>query len=596
MTDGDGGGSAAPGGGTGGISRAGGLSWTGRRWTLREVDEAEALALARSLDLPPLAARCLQPRVPAPRASEWLRPELSHLHDPYEMLGMDVAVERLRAAVRDGQRVRIVTDYDVDGTTSSLILQSTLAALGLRDRVDYHIPDRFDEGYGFSTRAAQRAAEEGVDLVVTADIGVRDHAAVSLAAEAGLDVIVCDHHLPSGEAVPADALAVLCPPQAACSYPNPALAACGVSLKLAQALLAEHPRRDAFVRSLLKMAAIGTVADVVDLATPENRAIVALGLEQLSRRPHAPGLEALLSVSGLEAGGPLQASDLGFRVGPRINAAGRLEDASLVVELMHTRDRRQAMLQAQRLDQLNRQRQGLQQRLVKACLEAVGSEPPGFVVQWGEEAEGWHRGVVGIVAAKVRDRVHRPAAVVAVSGSEARGSVRSTPGVHAVQALDSVADLLERYGGHPVAAGFSVRTEHLPALAERLAAWVDERVEAEALVPELRVDAAADLRELDRVALEGLQRLGPFGKGNPSPRLLLRGVHPRGLRPLGKGHLRFDLDGLEAVWWSGGVHEEALRAADRLDLVGRLDLNRWKGRETLRFTVEDARRAASPAP
>ena len=575
-------------------SASGSLSWTGHRWAQRSVDSEAAEALSQRLGLPALAARCLQPRVAPEAAEAFLAPDLSHLHDPYAMFGMDRAVPRIERAVAEGQRVRIVTDYDVDGTTSSLILQSTLRALGLRDSVDYHIPDRFDEGYGFSVRAAERAAEDGVDLIVTADIGVRDHEAVSRAAAAGVDVIVCDHHLPSGEAVPEAALAVLCPPQADCTYPNPALAACGVSLKLAQALLAAHPRRDAFVASLLKMAAIGTVADVVDLATPENRAIVALGLEQLSRRPHSPGLEALMVVAGLEEG-PLRASDLGFRIGPRINAAGRIEDASLVVELFGARDRGIAMEQAQRLDQLNRQRQGLQKRLVETCMGQLSEDPPGFVVRWGPEAEGWHRGIVGIVASKLRDQVHRPAAVIAVSGDEARGSVRSTPGVHAVHALDSVSDLLDRYGGHPVAAGFSVKTANLEALAERLAAYVDERVDAEAMVPELSVDADATVGELDRAALDALQRLGPFGKGNAAPRLMVRGVRPRGIRPLGATHLRFDLGGLEAVWWSGAAHAEALAQGDLIDVLGRLELNRWKGRESLRFTVEDARRADSPS-
>ncbi len=571
------------------------LSWTGRRWQLAAGDPAAAAALGGQLDIPDLAARCLHARVPEERAPEWLRPELSHLHDPYAMFGMERAVERLRHAVRDGQRVRIVTDYDVDGTTSSLILQNTLKLLGLRHGVDYHIPDRFDEGYGFSERAAERAVADGVDLVLTADIGVRDHTAVSKAKDGGVDVIVCDHHLPAGEDVPGDAHTVLCPPQMACDYPNSALAACGVSLKLAQALLSEHGKRELIVRSLLKMAAIGTVADVVDLSTAENRAIVALGLEQLSHRPHTAGLESLLQVAGLESG-PLRASDLGFRVGPRINAAGRLEDASLVVELMHERDPRKAMQLAQRLDQLNRQRQGLQKRLVQACLGELTGEPPGFVVQWGPEADGWHRGIVGIVAAKVRDKVHRPAAIVAVSGSEARGSVRSTPSIHAVHALDSVSDLLIRYGGHPVAAGFSVETDKLPELRERLAAWVDARVDAEAHVPVLSVDIEAEAHELTRAAYDSLMRIGPFGKGNPAPRILLKNLPLRGARPLGTGHLRLDLGGLEAIWWGGAAHEAQLRGGRSLDVVGRLELNRWKGRETLRLTVEDMRAASAPSP
>lgn len=564
------------------------VSWTGRRWTMRPTS-AVAGELARTHGLSPLASQCLAHRTTPASAAAFLAPAHEHLHDPSLMFGMNAAVARIRKALEDRQRIRIVTDYDVDGTTSSLILQNTLALLGGRDLVDYHIPDRFDEGYGFSARAASRAVADGVGLVLTADIGVRDHASVTTAAAGGTDVIICDHHLPEGAGVPEDAHTVLCPPQAACSYPNPALAACGVSLKLAQALLVDHPKAARILRSMLKVAAIGTVADVVDLATPENRAIVALGLGELSRGPHAPGLQALLEVAGLGAG-PLQASDLGFRLGPRINAAGRLSDASAVVELFSCRDPTEARRRAAQLDLLNRQRQGIQRRLVKTCIAGLSEPTPGFVVAWGPEAEGWHRGVVGIVAAKVRDHCHRPVAVVAVSGDEAKGSVRSVPGIHAVRALDAAGDLLDRYGGHPAAAGFSVATDKLPALAERLAGWVDAGVETEALVPELVLDAACSPSELNRTTLDELERIGPFGKGNPAPLLTLSGVRTARPGPLGTGHLRFEVDGLDCVWWRGADHEAAL-ATGPVDLVGRLELNRWKGRERLRFTVEDGRKA-----
>lgn len=560
------------------------LSLTGQRWRMLPADAAAVHTLASAHRLPILAARCLLRRATPDSAAAWLAPSIAHLHDPYLMLGMARAVERVRRAVSSGERIRIVTDYDVDGTTSSIILQSSLRLLGAGERVDYHIPDRFDEGYGFSTRAAERAAADGVGLLLTADIGVRDHAAVSLATRGGVDVIVCDHHLPDGQAVPADAYAVLCPPQAACGYPNRALAACGVSIKLAQALLAEHPKRDAIVRSMLKIAAIGTVADVVDLATPENRAIVALGLAELRRGPHTPGLQALLNVSGLRDG-PADASDLGFRLGPRINAAGRLETANLVVRLLDARDPAQAQALAQELDQLNQDRKGIQETLMRRCLAALPEAAPGFVVLWGEEAAGWHRGVVGIAAAKIRDRVHRPAAIVAVNGPEARGSVRSVPGVHAVEALDSCRDLLLGYGGHPVAAGFSVRTEHLPALAQRLAAWVDATTGGDRLVPELELEGDCPASAVDAQLVAALAALGPFGKGNPEPLLRVEGVvSDVGL--LGDRHLRLKIDGRDAVWWGAAEHRDALRGP--MALAARAELNTWGGASRPRLSVVDA--------
>jgi len=567
------------------------LSLTGQRWALAPADTDHALALSESLDISPVVARCLSLRSPQERAQRWLNPCIDDLHNPMEMAGMAAAVARIHQGIAEGHRVRIVTDYDVDGTTSSLILQNTLRLLGARDRVDYHIPDRMDEGYGFSVRAAEAAASDGIDLIITADIGVRDHEAVSAAHARGVDVLICDHHLPAGALVPSEAFAVLCPPQADCSYPNPALAACGVSLKLAQALLQDHPRLDAIIHSMLKVAAIGTVADVVDLSTPENRAIVHLGLESLRTGPHSPGLQALLDVADLGAG--ITAEDLGFRIGPRINAAGRLAQANAVIALFGCPDPAQARAQAQDLDRLNRERQVIQRKMVTECIDRLPDPAPAFTVLWGPESEGWHRGVVGIVAAKVRDHTHRPAAIVAVSGEEARGSVRAPPGIHAVSALDSVQDLLDAYGGHPAAAGFSTRSAHLPELARRLDHFVQEHAASEDLVPSLLVDALCDPAELGADLATGLARLAPFGKGNPAPILQLPPIRPTQIRPMGDRHLRMRLGAVDAVWWGGAQYQAALD--QEVELVGTLGFNDWRGQRTVRFTIKDGRSDSPPS-
>jgi len=326
----------------------------------------------------------------------------------------------------------------------------------------------------------------------------------------------------------------------------------------------------------------------VDLSPLENRAIVALGLAALGAGGHQPGLAALLAVAGLD-GRALTASDLGFRVGPRINAAGRLESASAVIALFDTRDPAEARVRAEQLDALNRQRQGIQDALVEEVLRGVGDAPRPFVVAAGPEAEGWHRGVVGIVAARVRDRLHHPAAVVAINGDTATGSVRSVPGVHAVRALDTCADFLVRYGGHPVAAGFTVRTADLPLLQERLDAAVRAAGEG-ALVPTLELDAACPVEAMDAALAEALARLEPHGKGNPAPRLWVPGVRAADLRSVGERHLGFRAGGVDAVWWGGRVHQDALRAGP-VELAGTLGFNVWNGRRTLRLTVEDARPA-----
>jgi single-stranded-DNA-specific exonuclease len=568
------------------------LSLGGRRWALRP--QVRPLAPGARL-----VERCLAVRPPPVDDAAWLHPTLEHITaaDPLLMRGMDRALQRLRAALAGGERILVVTDYDVDGTTSSLILQHALrlASPGPVD-LRWHIPDRFDEGYGFTMAAVERAKREGVQLIVTADIGVRDHVPVAAAAAAGIDVIVCDHHLPDGESVPEAALAVLCPPQQGCAYPNKALAACGVSLKLAQALLADHPRREAVLRSFLKLAAIGTVADMVPLDNLENRAIVALGLAELSRGQHQPGLGALLEASGLKPGEPIEAWQLGFHVGPRINAAGRLEHAGLVVELLNERDPAAARVRAERLSALNRDRQALQHEAEREALAAVPSPTPAFVVVSGEESLSgetpWHRGVVGIVAGKLKDQLHRPVAVVAMSGDRGRGSVRSIPGVHAVRGLEAARDLLVRFGGHPFAAGFEVLRADLPALAARLDAWAAALDDGDLFVPQDLADAALTASELDLSAVEELAQLGPFGKGNEEPLFVLRGVLAQDVRRMGRedAHLRFLVGRAKAVWFRAPPEAEpALR--ERVDLLVQLGVDTWQGRRSLSLKVQDLRLA-----
>ena len=573
------------------------LSLTGARWVEREAEAGRIQALAEATGLSPAAARVLALRHPgnAHEAEEWLRPSFEHLHDPGAMLNMEAAVDRLRRALADRERLRVVTDYDVDGTTSSLILQATLKILDPHVRLDYHIPNRFGEGYGFSSAAAERAGEDDVGLVITADIGVRDHASVHVARNAGVDVLICDHHLPAGAEVP-DGATVLCPPQAGCGYPNRGLAACGVSLKLAQALLADHPKRDAILRSMLKLAAIGTVADMVPLDTLENRAIVTLGLQELNEGRHHAGLAALIDVSGLQAG-RIRPTDLGFRLGPRINAAGRVADATLVVELLTTREQGEAGELAQRLDGLNQNRKEIQRRLVKEALAQIGEEPDPFVVLSGPEEEGWHRGVVGIVAARVKDEVHRPVAIVSVQGERAVGSVRSVPSVHAVHALDSASDLLVKYGGHPGAAGFTVRTEDLPELRSRLCDYMSRSAEEAQLVPEHRVDGELQGAEVGRALQQELGTLGPFGQANPAPRFAIPAAKLSWAKRAGEAHLRFTAtDGaggkLEAICFRAFETELGAFLEQRqgrpVHLAGRVEIDDWGGRRRAKLRVEDA--------
>lgn len=578
-------------------------SLTGARWRLGDVSDAQVERLTRQLGVHEALARCLALRgvEAADEALKLLHPELDALYDPQSLLGMDVAIDRLRRASRDGERVRVVTDYDVDGTTSSLILQSALrAARATRepnapDLVSYHIPDRMDEGYGFSVTAAEQAARDGATLIVTADIGVRDHAAVSRARELGLDVIICDHHLSAGDEVPADATAVICPPQRGCSYPNKDLAACGVTFKLAQALLDDHPRRDTLLRSLLKLAALGTVADVVSLRGAENRAIVAMGLDALNAGGHSPGLTALLKASRVTVG-QLRAEDLAFRVAPRVNAAGRVATARAVIELFTTRDVALAESRAMDLDALNDERRRIQERMMKEAqsqLQGQRADPP-CVVVWGREAAGWHRGVAGIVAARLRDQHNAPAVVLALGdGGEARASVRSTPDLHALTLLGDAQALLLKWGGHAAAAGFSARSDDVPALAamllESATARLGERAPQRCRTAELRLPPQA----LSMGLVEALAQLEPHGKDNPEPKLWVTGARLTNLRVVKDRHLMGDLAGagprpVSLVWWDGAPHRAALAAAPSVELLGKLGVNSWQGVDKLQIQAEDA--------
>src|SRR5215475_2618489 len=389
---------------------------TGARWHVIDYDPvAQASDATAQLDRLQsetgenrILLRCLLNRglTNAVEIRKFLAPEfIDDLHSPFLLRDMEQAAERLRRAVRDRERIRIVTDFDVDGTTSSVILSNTLKLLGAGDLISCYIPDRFTEGYGLSREIVERAAADGFQIIVTADIGIKSHAEARLARELGIDLIICDHHLPDGEDVPAEAFAVLCPKgSSGGDYPNKHLAACGVSLKLADALLEGHEKRDAILASLAKLTAIGTIADMVDLSASENRAIVAHGLRALNQRSNNPGLRALLKLS--QVNDPITAFDVGFRIGPRINAAGRIAHANSVLALFDAKTDDEAMKIAFKLDAMNAQRQHIQHVLVeklKSRIENRDSELDRVLVFAGTEVEGFHRGVIGIACSKIVD-------------------------------------------------------------------------------------------------------------------------------------------------------------------------------------------------
>jgi single-stranded-DNA-specific exonuclease len=570
------------------------LSLLTENWNLKTADPQTILSLQSSLECSSELAKCLVNRglITPETAKGFLEPSGDDFHSPAKVLNMEKAVQRLQTAIAAGEQIRVVTDYDVDGTTSSLILQSTLKILGGKD-VTYHIPDRMQEGYGFSVIAAEKAAADGVDLIVTADIGVKDHAAVEKAAELGVDVLICDHHLPAGATVPKHAI-VLCPPQAGCDYPNKSLAACGVSWKLACAMLDTHPKKERILSSMLKLVAIGTVADVVDLACPENRAIVTLGLEALNRGPHTPGLNALLEVSGLQPGS-INSGDLGFRVGPRINAAGRLASATLVVELLTQRNPDEAKAAARQLDEMNTERRRIQDRILKEAIAKVQSDAPSLVLVSGRESDGWHRGVTGIVAGRLRDHFGCPALVVTITDSGCVGSMRSTPEVHAVNLLNHAEDLLQRFGGHPAAAGFSLEHENLVPFEERLLSGVNAQLDGIPTRPQVEADLKIEVHDLTLDLVKELEVLEPHGKGNERPMVWLGPLRLSGIKSLKDKHIKAGLrvgnDWVDLIWWNAAELIEEIQAMQQVEILGRVEINRWRDREKVQFIIEALREA-----
>jgi len=499
------------------------------RWTLAAPSPEESTTLAgliRDAQLPPVVAGLLLARGigTAARAEHFLHPRIEDLLDPFSMLGMDRAVERIRRAVAAQEPILIYGDYDVDGTIATVLLKTAIERLG--GMVRFHIPHRLREGYGMQREILETSAREGIRLVISVDTGIRAFAAADAAAGLGLDLIVTDHHLPKPELGTPRALAVLNPNQPGCEYSCRHLCGAGVAFKLSQALLEAWDRDRARTRilpSFLKMLAIATVADAVPLLG-ENRVFVALGLEQL-RRPVGLGLRALMREAQIDtARRRLTPVDIAFRLAPRINAAGRMDIASEVIELFTTRDDVRARELAARLERLNQDRRATEAAMLAEI--ATRLNEPCFrearcIVMDGDL---WHRGVIGILASRIVDQTGKPAVVVTRENGEAYGSGRSVAAFHLLEAIESCHELFTRFGGHAHAVGFSLPSERVPELRERLTAWAAAHLRDEDLGKRLKCDAELPLDQVTGELFDWLHRLKPFGMGNEEPVFVARNV------------------------------------------------------------------------
>ena len=568
------------------------------RWESLPCDAAAAESLASALNIAPIVARLLCQRgfTDPERAHRFLNPSLEHLHDPMLLAGMRAAVERILAAIAGKERIAIHGDYDVDGITSTVILRRALELLGAD--VVHFLPERLRDGYGLQPAAIERLHADGVALVISVDCGIRGAEAARRARELGVDLIITDHHEPDVELPPA--LAVINPKRTDCSYPDKYLAGVGVALKLVQALCT-RANREAWLPGFIKVAAIGTLADVVPLVG-ENRVIAKVGLDLLSKGPHKVGLRALLDVSGL-TGKTIDSYHIGFMVAPRVNAAGRMSTPDIAARLLLAADeamagevRELALL----LDGENVRRQEEEAEILAAARKIVTTDPDiGARSVLVVAGDGWHRGVIGIVASKLVDTFHRPAIVLSVEDGIAHGSCRSIPCFDMLGALERCAHLLTRFGGHRQAAGLTLDAQRLKELRFAVNAVADETLGPDDLMPRLRIDSDLGFRAITGSVAAGVAALAPFGAGNPRPVFAARGVEIiDGPRKLKERHLRMALkqDGriFRAVAWRAAErHDSLVEHKTSLDVAFSLDQNQYNGETFVELSIADFRLIAA---
>jgi len=504
------------------------------RWELRVASPQITHSLADGISSHPLLRRnpslselvaflLVQRGIELPEtALRFLSPSLNDLHSPYLMTGMKAAVERLESAIERQEKVLIYGDYDVDGTTAVVILKTAVELCG--GATEFHVPHRIREGYDLRGDVIEQAAAAGIRLVISVDAGTRAFAAAESARQAGVDLIITDHHLPGPAGLP-PAYAVVNPNQPGCQYPSKSLCAAGIALKLAQALMAKRlGERDQaqLLLSFMKIAAIATIADAVPLVD-ENRVIASLGLHGL-RSAVNPGLKALLEVAQL-GGKALSSQEVAFRIAPRINAAGRMDVASDVIDLFSVKDPSRAREIAQRLDTLNSERQEEERRIVGLIEERLAEDGrlrDAFCMVI--DGPAWHRGVIGITAKRIVERYGRPVLVISCDGQQAHGSGRSIPGFHLLQALESCENLFTRYGGHAQAVGFSLPSARIPELQHQLDSYARAQLTPRDFESSIEIDAQLRLDAVTPELFEAVRMLEPFGTGNPEPVFASLGV------------------------------------------------------------------------
>ncbi len=561
-----------------------------RRWRLKDAADdsiAEKLVHERcTLE----AARLLVQRgiIDRDSASTFFRPELSQLHDPFLMAGMQQAVERIERALGDNERIMIYGDYDVDGTTAVALVYAFLKKF--TGNISFYIPDRYAEGYGISFAGIDHAATDGVTLIIALDCGIKALDKVEYAAAKGIDLIICDHHRP-GDQLPA-AVAVLDPKRDDCNYPYKELSGCGIGFKLMQGFAQRNGIPFQELWPLLDLVAVSTACDIVPV-TGENRVLSYFGLQQLNIDPR-PGLKVMMGMANVKK--KLCVSDLVFLIGPRINAAGRVEHGRQAVELLLAHDQKQAEQTGLRLDLNNTHRQELDKDITQQAMEQIARSE--FLRDsWSTVLfhASWHKGVIGIVASRLIEKYHRPTVILTESNGQAVGSARSVKGFDIYEAINSCSDLLDQFGGHMYAAGLTMPLANVTVFRERFEEVVRSTLRPHLRVPEDEVDLEVRFADLTTPLFKVLKYMAPYGPGNMRPLFVTRGVVDRGsARLVGTDHLKMCLAQpgdprlqFDAIGFRLAHHYDLVRSGEPFSILYCVEENEWQGKRTIQLNVKD---------
>lgn len=572
-----------------------------RKWILKDPADPEKVGrLSAELGIDRVLAELLVKRgvETFEQARSFFRPSLDDLHDPFLMKDMDKAVKRLRTAITTEEGILVYGDYDVDGTTAVALVYSFLRRYS--SKVDFYIPDRYEDGYGLSYRGIDWAKEHGFSLIITLDCGIKANEKVDYAASLGLDVIICDHHLPEST-IPA-AVAVLDPKREDDNYPFDDLSGCGVGFKLVQAYSREYDIPFETLIPLLDLLVVSISADLVSM-TGENRVLAHFGLKQLNENPRK-GLQAIATLSKLEPG-HLSIDDIVFKIGPRINAAGRMESGRLAVELLTSSDEHSAAVVGEKINDNNNERKSIDREITQEALEMVQS---GAALSSSAATivynPNWNKGVVGIVASRLVEAFYKPTIVLTKSNDFITGSARSVAGFDLYEAIDSCADLMENFGGHVYAAGLTLREENLPEFVRRIEEFISTRITQEMLTPFTEIDARLEFSQITPKFFRLLKQFQPFGPGNTNPVFQTENVYDGGKgRKVGADgvHMKLDLidekqpfHQIPAIAFNMSEYFDYIKAGNPFDICYSIVENYYRGNSTLQLRIKDIREREEP--